>query len=310
MPVTKRANGSYQVTVGYGGATLRRSSKHWSYQDAKKVESDLLNQARRAALGEKPERTLAQGLEKWLLEYVPKLRSAKEARSKARMLFPYIIGKKISDAPEVWAFIKGDMAGKSPATINHRGRVLRQICNLAETEWGWTDKPLGRRIKLLPETPREFFLSADQVEALAVTAGGKAGDLIRLAAYTGIRYGHMMRLTHHDVKDGWITLDRTSKNRRLQQVPVHPRLTDIVPRLPLGIGESELRRAWTAARAECGLSHVRWHDLRHTCASWLVQAGVPLTTVRDMLGHSTIAVTNRYAHMAPEHLKDAILKLA
>lgn len=310
MPVKKRPNGSYQVTVGYGGRTLRRSSRHWTYADARKVESDLIRQAREAAAGKAPERTLAQGLEKWLVEHVPKLGSAKEARSKARMLFPYIAGKKLNEAPQVWSEIKAQMAGKANATINHQGRVLRQICNLASSEWGWTSESIGRRIKLLPEIPREFFLTPEQVEALATTAGGDAGDLIRLAAYTGLRYGQMMRLTHHNVVDGWLVLDRKSKNRKLLNLPLHPKVKDIAERLPLGVSEWDLRQAWSRARKENGLEHVRWHDLRHTHASWLVQAGVPLTTTRDMLGHSSTAVTNRYAHLAPEHLKQAILKIS
>jgi integrase len=309
VPVTKRPEGSYQVAVSVGGRTLRRSSRHWSFKDARKVESDLLAQARRLAAGEKPERTLTEGLEEWLTKHVPKLRSERQSRNHARMLLPYLKGKRLSEAPQVWADLKAKMKGKAPATVNHKGRILRQICNLALTEWGWTDVPIGKRIKLLPETPREIFLTPEQVEALAVAAKGDAGDLILFAAWTGIRLGHMLRLTQHDIRGGFVTLDRTSKTRSLQQVPIAPRIEAIAARLPLPVSEWQLRQAWTAARKECGLQAVRWHDLRHTCASWLVQNGVPLLAVRDWLGHSTVAVTQRYAHLAPMHLRDAASRL-
>lgn len=309
MPIVKRAEGSYQVAVSFGGRTLRKSSRHWTYKDARKVEADLMSQARRLAAGEKPERTLAQGLEKWLLEHAPKLRSARQSRNHARMLYPYIKGKRLSEAPAVWGDIKAKMKGKAPATINHKGRILRQVCNLALTEWQWTDVPIGKRIKLLPEVPREIFLTPAQVEALAVAAKGDAGDLIRFAAYTGIRLGHMLRLTQHDIRGGFISLDRTSKTRALQHVPIHPRIEAIAARLPLPVSEWQLRQAWTLARKECGLQAVRWHDLRHTCASWLVQNGVPLLTVKEWLGHSTIAVTQRYAHLAPMHLMEAAKRI-
>jgi integrase len=137
-----------------------------------------------------------------------------------------------------------------------------------------------------------------------------AGDYVRLAAYTGIRRGHLLRLTHHDVKDGFLRLDRTSKTRTLQLVPLHPKVLSVAQRLPLGVSDDGVRASWKTAREVCGLEHVRWHDLRHTCASWLVQAGVSLHTVSEVLGHSSLAMTRRYAHLAPEHLADAIKKLA
>lgn len=314
MPIKRRPEGSYQVTVGYGGRTLRRSSRHWTYADARKVEADLLAQARALAAGEKPDRKLSEGLEKWLTEHAPKLRSHRKCINHARMLYPYLNGRRISQAPQVWADVKAGMVGKAPATVNHKGRLLRQVCNLAFTEWGWTDVPVGKRIKLLKETPREAFLTISQVEALAKAAGGDAGDLILLAAYTGVRHGHMLRLTAAEVIDTGggkaLQLDRTSKSRELQYVPLHPRVEAIAERLPLPITEWQLRQTWDFARAACGLRRVRWHDLRHTCASWLVQAGVPLAVVKEFLGHSTIAVTERYAHLAPSHLRDAVLRLS
>lgn len=310
MPIKKRPEGSYQVTVGHGGRTLRRSSRHWTYADARKVEADLLAQVRALAAGEKPDRKLSEGLEKWLTDYAPKLRSHRKCINHARMLYPYLKGRRISEAPQVWADVKVGMAGKAPATVNHKGRLLRQVCNLAFTEWGWTDVQVGKRIKLLKETPRENFLTLRQVEALAKAAGGPAGELILFAAYTGIRHGHMLRLTAADVYNGCITLDRTSKSRDLQVVPLNPRVAGIAERLPLPITEWQLRQSWDFARAATGLQHVRWHDLRHTCASWLVQAGVPLLTVKEWLGHSTIAVTERYAHLADQNLRDAALKLS
>jgi integrase len=63
---------------------------------------------------------------------------------------------------------------------------------------------------------------------------------------------------------------------------------------------------WPYRRAlkKAGLERVRFHDLRHTAASWWVQAGVPLNTVRERLGHKSLAMTVRYAHLAPDHQDD------
>lgn len=306
MPVTKRADGSYLVTVCRAGKRYRKVDRHWTYQDARAYERALIAQVRALARGAQPERRLGDGIARWLQDYVPALRSAQRTRWKARALLPYV-DRKLSEIPQVWADVQRDLRGRASATINHVGRILRRIGNLAWREWGWLDKPPA--IHLLTETPRERFLTRDEVEALASGCPDKrAGDYVLLAAYTGIRRGHLLRLTRHDVQDGYITLDRSGKTRKLQRVPVHPRVAEIAKRLPLGIGSRALVRNWDAAREATGIE-CRWHDLRHSFASWLVQASVPIYTVAELLGHSSVAVTKRYAHLAPQNLRDAIAKI-
>ena len=308
MPVAKRPNGSYQVTVCYGGRTYRKTSRHWSYADAKAYERKWLASVRDAAAGRQPERLIADALERWLTDHVPRLRSARQTRNHCRALLPYIAGRKLAEIPQVWSEIKAAEIDKAAATTNHKGRILRQLGRAAWREWGWLDRPPA--VTLLPETPRETFLTGEQVEALASAMASPEGrGYVLLAAYTGIRRGHMLRLTAHDVRDGFIRLDRTGKTRTLQWVPLHPKVLGIAADLPLGIGDRRLREEWSAARETAGID-CRWHDLRHTCASWLVQAGVPLHTVKEILGHSTIAMTQRYAHLAPQDLADAMAKLA
>jgi integrase len=70
-----------------------------------------------------------------------------------------------------------------------------------------------------------------------------------------------------------------------------------------------VRASWNAILEEVGLEDFRFHDLRHTFASWLVQNGVPLADVKDVLGHSTIRMTERYAHLAPENARAAVARL-
>lgn len=308
MPVNRRADGSYLVTVCHNGKRYRKTSRAWTYQDAREYERALQAQIRDLARGRKPQRLIAEALARWLTDHVPRLRSARQTRNHARRLLPYIEGRRIEEIPEVWAVIKADMAGYAPATVNHLGRILRQLGNMAWREWRWIDAPPA--IHLLPETPRERFLTLAQVEALAHAChDDRAGTYVLLAAYTGIRRGHLLRLTKRDVEDGFIVLDRSGKTRRLQRIPLHPRVRALAGRLPMGIGDRQLRERWALARAETGI-RCRWHDLRHTCASWLVQAGVPIYTVAEILGHSSVQVTKRYAHLAPQHLQDAIEKLA
>lgn len=222
MPVTKRANGNYQVTVCYGGRTYRKTSRHWSHADARAYERKWLAAVKDTAAGRQPERLIAEALEKWLLEHVPRLRSARQTRNHARALLPYITGRPLADLGKVWAEVKAAEHGKAPATVNHKGRILRQIGRLAWREWGWLDRPPA--IALLPERARERFLTTAEVQALADACDAPAASgYVLLAAYTGIRRGHLLRLTRHDVEGGFIRLDRSGKTGARQMVPLHPR---------------------------------------------------------------------------------------
>lgn len=309
MPVTKRPDtGHYQVTISFGGRTSRKTSRHWSFTDAKAYERKWLASVKGAAAGRVEEKLIADGLERWLTEHVPRLRSARQTRNHARQLLPYIRGRKLGEIAHVWAEVKAAEISKAPATTNNKGRILRQIGRMAWLEWGWLDKPA--KLALLPETEREVFLTRDQVDALVRACNNpQASRYILLASYTGLRRGHLLRLTKHDVAGKYLRIDRSGKTRKLQLLPIHPRVQGIAGKLPLPIGGRQLQEAWTDARSACGLKSVRWHDLRHTCASWLVQAGVPILTVGEFLGHKSLATTRRYAHLAPEHLSDAIRKI-
>lgn len=309
MPVTKRPDtGHYQVTVSLGGRTARKTSRLWTYSDAKAYERKWLASIKDAAAGREPERLIAEALEKWLIEHVPRLKSARKTRNHARALLPYIRGRKLAETARVWAEIKAAEIGKANGTVNHKGRILRQITRKAWREWHWIDRPVA--IELLPETPRETFLTLKQVEALAAACEKPAtAGYVLLAAYTGLRRGHLLRLTAHDVEGDFLRIDRSGKTRKLQLVPLHPKVKPLAEALPLGIGDRQLTEDWTAAREKCGLEHVRWHDLRHTCASWLVQAGVPIELVAELLGHTSLAMTRRYAHFATDHLTRAVAKL-
>ncbi|MCP4473504.1 MAG: site-specific integrase [Gammaproteobacteria bacterium] len=72
---------------------------------------------------------------------------------------------------------------------------------------------------------------------------------------------------------------------------------------------TSIKKSWKALMQRANIENFTWHDMRHDYASQLVMSGVDLNTVRELLGHSDIKMTLRYAHLAPEHKKDAIIKL-
>lgn len=308
----RRIGQRWQVRLRLGGGerveqTLPRTAKR---ADALQLEAQIRRSAIDAAIGRKPRYLIDDALDRWVESSAKHLKSwQRDLRYRVDVLRGYTDKHPLDRIPEVAERIKADGAVEklSPAAINRYVALLRRVGNLAE-RWGWTDKPLGRRVQLLPEnSQRHVYLSPEEVEKLAKKADPLTADMIRFAALTGLRRGEMLRLQPEQVRDGILVLDAVTKSGRPRGIPLPPQAVAIARKhLPWGVGIDLLRKRFVAAREAAGLKHARWHDLRHTYASWLVQAGKPLAAVRDLLGHSSLAVTNRYAHLAPAHLRDAV----
>jgi len=103
-------------------------------------------------------------------------------------------------------------------------------------------------------------------------------------------------------------MDRLGEKR--STVPEYGLMKDGTPESRTRLGKSTSTQISDGTifgtRGPAGIADFRIHDLRHTCAAWLVQAGVPLSEIRDLLGHSTISMTEKYAHLAPENIRSAV----
>jgi integrase len=222
---------------------------------------------------------------------------------------PHAIGRRLDEAADAWLAYRAANPELTNSTHNRRGAILRRVCNLAR-RWGWTTEDLGARIQLLPEnSPRHIYLTPTEVAALASKCGHRpTRDAILIAAYAGLRLSEILRLTPTDVRRGCLHLSQT-KSGRPRVVPIHPAIRTAVARLPINCGPRWITRHFERARIALERQDWHFHDLRHTNASWLVQSGADLVTVRDLLGHSSLAVTSRYAHLATKHLRAAVMKI-
>ena len=155
--------------------------------------------------------------------------------------------------------------------------------------------------------------------------------MIVVALDSGMRRGEMLALRWADIdaRAGWIRVrGETAKSGRTRWVPVSTeRFQAVLDYLHLGAegqrkqpetlvfsneaGEplSYQRKVWIRLLRETGISDLRWHDLRHEYASRLVEHGVPLSHVRDLLGHASITTTERYDNQKPEALQEAAKRL-
>lgn len=305
----------YQVRlrVGRGERIEQTLPPGATRADARALEASLRRTQIDLAVGRKPRRLIDDALDQWIATGADQLRSWKrDLKFRFAVLREYTVGKSLDDLVTVAERIKGDgqKEGLNPASTNRYLALLRRVGNLAE-RWGWTDLPLGRRVALLPErSERHVYLTVPQIKRLAAKAEPLTRDMILFAALSGLRLGEMLALKAEQVRDGLLVLDANTKSSRPRGIPLPPEAVKIAQRrLPWKISRDQLRDRFIAAREAAGMAHVRWHDLRHTYASWLVQAGQPLTAVRDLLGHSSLAVTHRYAHLAPAHLVGAVATL-
>jgi integrase len=302
MPIRKRGRG-WQIDVQVGNRRARQtvSTKATALEVERRVRTNL--ERERAGLA--PHRTLADILAEYLTTQAPALRAFASLKSKARLIRPYL-DRPIERATDAAASMIRDGAHLTPATINRRLALLRRLCNLAY-QWGWIDQPIGQRIKLLPERQeRHIYLGWDDLQRLIDAAESEAlRDAITLAAYTGLRRGELLALRAEHYREQAIYVQH-SKNGKPRLVPVPGQAHDAATRLPLLVTAQSLRAGFERARAAAGMPHVRFHDLRHTYASWLVAGGVELRIVKDLMGHSTMQMTSRYAHLQQAALVDAV----
>lgn len=224
--------------------------------------------------------------------------------------------------------------GVSPSTINRELALFSVAINYANLEWDWQIPNPVKGRKLKEPEGRVRWISRAEAEAVirAAEAEPKAahlGDFIRLALNTGCRSGELLGLEWNrvDLKAGLIFLEAEhTKTGKRRSVPLNQTARQaIINRLRFRVqyhpgslwvfcdeaGEriGSVRRSFMTACRRAGITDFRIHDLRHTCAAWLVSAGVPLAEVRDLLGHSTVKMTEKYAHLAPENVRAAVAVL-
>ena len=214
----------------------------------------------------------------------------------------------------------------SRKTINNHLTVLRKLLSTA-VEW----KVLSAvpQIKWMKAPPPEFdFLTFEEADRLIAAAADEWRTMITVALRTGLRLGELLALRWIDVdlETGRIIVRRavsrgvigTPKNGRTREVGLskqaaqalkdYPRRSSLVFAAPDG---SMLTKGatkwplWNAAK-QAGLRRIGWHVARHTFASHLVMRGAPLKTVQELMGHSTIEMTMRYAHLSPDARRQAV----
>lgn len=225
-------------------------------------------------------------------------------------------------------------AGRAPRSIQYCLAVVRQVFNLARRLGLFHGDPPTSKVKIPKNDNRRLrFLTreeaADLLAALAQVSPELA-DMALLSLHTGMRAGEIFSLTWGDVNlaHGMLTLRDTKSGRNR-----HANLTSMAIAMlsdrergePDGLvfparsggDRVQISQAFRRVVDDLGLNpgvtdrrqKVTFHTLRHTFASWLVMKGIPLYTVQELLGHQSSSMTERYSHLAPDHVRGAVAKL-
>ncbi|MGJ8526412.1 Tyrosine recombinase XerC [Halomonadaceae bacterium LMG 33818] len=262
-------------------------------------------------MGRKKKHTFFDGVARWIDEYdvssqIKHIRLACEYMGDKVMLDQGCVDKAREMARDM------RKAGLSESTVNNRLQVVKRVLSLAYIEWEWLDKPLDGKIrKRNPKNERHVYLTIAEIARLLECFDDYYAierTITGLAAITGLRQGELLKLEKSNISPGRIVLrpDQT-KNGRMRAIPVPDDAMPWLMELPFQTTRDKLRWGFDKAREKAGMPHLHFHDLRHSYASMLAQSGESLTTVRDILGHSSLAVTSRYTHLFDERL-DAVQK--
>lgn len=284
---------------------------------------------------EKIRETLIEDL---VREYLERFQGTKieDERMYMRFILNQFAGKIVSeiDRREVESFqasrravLRKDGRPRANSTINREVEALRRLLNKA-IKWGMLAKNPASQIKLLPEPRgRTRFLTLDEAKRLLEASSRHLRPIVLCALETGMRRSEILSLRWSDVdmKTRTIYLGDT-KNGESRHVPISNRLCTLLSGLPRRLGSDhvftgeprigktgkpfhDVRTSFENACRQAGVEGFRFHDLRHTAASHMAMAGVPLRTIGEILGHKTAAMTERYAHLTPEHKKMAVESL-
>jgi len=274
-------------------------------------------------LGVRPRRTWEEAVLRWLLETKHKATHQGDI-SKLKWLDPYLGGKQLEEIDRTLIDkIKYDREKlSSGGTTNRYLALIRAILKRACQEWEWIDRvpkfnlyrEAEGRVRSL--TPGEFDrLCKELPEHLADMAAFSVATGLRSANVKGLEWSYVDLERRH----AWIPGSK-HKNGKPHSVPLNEMALAVL-RKQIGKHTSRVftyrgnpvgqcnTKAWSAALERAGIENFRWHDLRHTFATWHRLAGTPTHELQMLGGWKTGAMVERYAHLAPEALQGAASRL-
>lgn len=314
------------VKIAHNGRRIQQSAgtsdkaKAREYHD--KLKASLWDQEK---LGVRPSYSWNDAVVRWLAETQHKA-SRSDDILLLQWLDKHLQGIELSritrqKIDEIISARRSD--GVANATINRLLAVVRVILRKAVYEWEWLDR--HPKIKALPEsTRRDRWLTRTEADRLIAALPEHLAAMVRFTLETGLRKANVTGLQWSQVdlttRRAWIHPDQAKARKAIgvplsaaavvvlrEQIGKHPESVFSYRGKPV----SQVNNvAWRNGLRRAGISNFRWHDLRHTWASWHSQAGTPMHVLQQLGGWRSPEMVQRYAHLSSDHLAEYVDRMS
>lgn len=274
-------------------------------------------------IGTKPARTWDDATAKWLEETSHK-RTHEWDKSMIRWFQPHLGDRALNSINrELLDEVRRVRSrGVTASTVNRYMALVRSILRRACYDWEWIDRV--PKVGMMRQSDgRVRSLSREEFSKLLAELPEHLADMARFSVATGLRQANVKRLQWKQIslerRHLWVAADQ-HKNGKAHSVPLNVAAMEVLIKRqddhPAYVFTYEGRpveqvstKAWRLALKRAGIQDFRWHDLRHTFATWHREAGTPTHELQRLGGWKTQSMVERYAHIAPEGLQAAAMRL-
>lgn len=300
-------------------APVQESTRTTHKQQARAYETHRTTELwRTLKLGEKPRYTWEDAVLRYLSETAQKRDHAGD-RQRLAWLHQSLEGRPLDAITrDLVDRIMAQRPDLKPASVNRYLATIRAILRKAQREWDWLDAIPALRLREEPKR-RVRWITPDEACRLLAALPPHVADLAEFTLATGLRLSNATGLRWDQTDLGrrmaWIHADQ-NKSKKDLGIPLNDSAVAVLRRcwgkhteFVFTYAGKPIKRpdltTWRRACQAAGISEFRWHDLRHTWASWHVQSGTSLQTLMELGGWSSYEMVLRYAHLAEEHLHAA-----